>query len=71
MIVDAAKVDCAYTDGAYVELPFRISENEVPEGLALCRMKGTLAFRIICADPEKLRLDSESKCPDRFSRKEV
>ena len=60
MIVDAARVDWAYAEGAYVD-PFLMSENEVLEGLALCFTKGRLAFRTMLVDPEKLRFESESK----------
>ena len=71
MIVDAASVDWAYVEGAYVD-PFRLSESVVLEdGLALCFTKGMLALRSIWVDPEMLRFDSESKCPDFFSLREV
>lgn len=71
MILDAANVDCAYVEFAYVEPFLIVSGYEVVEGLALCRTNGKLAFLNICWGTEMLRLDCASKCPDRFSRKDV
>lgn len=65
MIVDAANVDCAYIEVAYIGFPSEVCDND-----ALCLTNGTLAFRLMLGN-DGLCLDRISKCPDRFSLREA
>lgn len=70
MTVEAASVDCAYVDGAYVELPVNVDMSDVWESVTLCFTKVKLAFRLIL-ETDGVYLDLLSKRPDRFSRKDI
>lgn len=73
-MVEAAIVDCAYTDGAYTDVPgsvFRV----VTERLDECPKNGTLGLRgtpgLWFAPNEELLRDAVSKCADLFSRNDA
>jgi hypothetical protein len=72
IIVDAATVDTAYVEGAYPYVDLLSIERAEVDRLAEWPTKGMLGLRIVgCRSipKEELRLDAESKCPDRFSLK--
>lgn len=64
-MVEAAIVDCAYVEGAYVDVPYAMSGvREAFEGLEPCLTKGRLAFLLVGPDMpeiEGLRLENGSK----------
>ena len=60
MTVEAASVDCAYVDGAYVELPVKVDTSEVWDAVTLCFTNGRLALRRIF-EMEGLYFDLLSK----------
>jgi hypothetical protein len=61
IIVEAAMVDWAYVEGAYVEVPVRPSRVVDTDSLAEWPKKGRLGFRLTGLLIDPLRLDRESK----------
>ena len=61
IIVEAAIVDWAYVEGAYVEVPVRTSRVVDTDSLAEWPKKGRLGFRFARLLIDPLCLDRESK----------
>jgi hypothetical protein len=62
IIVEAAIVDLAYEDGAYIEVPVRGSVAVVDiDWLVEWPKKGRLGFRCMRMPVDSLRFDKESK----------